>query len=160
MIMMMKDKFDPTGLHGINYGPHLSSALEASLLDLLVDIDVDATAVPLVKAFGLEAHSEDLADGGGGLGVTSPPALERVLERVLHRRRRRHYPAVVPVHHVRRYVLQRHEQPQHVPLHLRHGYPSLSLSARVIVWVEIVRKRVTTNRSLAQCEIGLGLKEF
>jgi hypothetical protein len=125
MIMMIKNKFNSTGLDGINYGPHLSRVVEASLLDLLVNIDVDATVLPLVETLGLEAHGEDLSDGRGGLGVTSPPALERVLERVLHRRRRGHYPPVVPVHHVRRYVLQRYEEPQHVPLHLRHGYESM-----------------------------------
>jgi hypothetical protein len=119
MITVVLDaEIDPVVAHGVEDGPDLSPVLEPLLLDLLGGVGVYGLPREVVH---LEPHGEHLADGGSRLGVAGAAALQPVPQRLLHGRRRHHHAPALPVHHVRRHVLERDEEAQHVPLGEGHG---------------------------------------
>jgi hypothetical protein len=111
-------EIDPVGAQGVEYGPDLGPVLEPLLLDLLGCVGV--YGLPR-EAVHHEPHGEHLPDGGGRLGVAGAAAVQPVPQRLLHGRRRHHHAPALPVHHVRRHVLERDEEAQRVPLGEGHG---------------------------------------
>lgn len=111
--IIMDDEVDAVGPEGVEDGPDLGLVLESLLGHLLSGVGVNGLPGEAVDA---EAHGEDLAHRRGRLGVHRAPALEPFLERLLHRRRRRRHAAQAAVHHVGRHVLERDEEPEHVPV--------------------------------------------
>jgi hypothetical protein len=140
MITVVIDaEIDPVVAHGVEDGPDLSPVLEPLLLDLLGGVGV--YGLPR-EAVHLEPHGEHLADGGGRLGVAGAAALQPVPQRLLHGGRRHHHAAALPVHHIRRHVLERDEEAQHVPLGEEHG--------RVVFHRLGSPRRLRRNRAYAQ----------
>lgn len=102
------------GSESVEEGPNLGAVPEPLLLHLLGGVGVDGLAGEAVDG---EARGEDLAHGGGGLGVArAPAALEALLQGLLHRRRRDHHSAAPAIDDVRGDVLERDEEAEHVAL--------------------------------------------
>jgi hypothetical protein len=115
--VVVKAEVDAVFAQRVEDGPDLGAVLEPLLLHLLGGVSVYGLTC---QAVHLEAHGEHLPDGSGGLGVAGAAALEPVPEGLLHRGRGHHDAPALAVHHVRRHVLERDEQAQHVPLGDRH----------------------------------------
>jgi hypothetical protein len=118
---------DPVTAQRIEDGPDLGLVLEPFLRDLFLRVGV--YGLPR-EAVHLEAHGEHLADGCRRLCVAGAAALQPVSQGPLRGRGGRHDATALPVHHVRRHVLERDEEAQHVALGDRHGsVASLRLGA-------------------------------
>lgn len=105
------ENLDASFPQSVNHGPHLISVVHTLLLDLPLNVKVEPTSHSHLRRLRLHPHRQHLPDGRRRPRVTPLPPLERASQRVLHGRRARHLPPVVPYHHLRRHVLRRHKNP-------------------------------------------------